>query len=137
MLKKIFYGTLYLLLLVMIFTYMLITPKDTSYSSLLTETSYTGVSVIGFLLIIPTFIFTILALSIDKYTIVFCRDLFSMFVGIFVFTTSIIGLFKMMDALYIPVIVAVCAIVLLVFSFGSILKALRKEQTESKEENRA
>ena len=129
MLKKIFYGTLYLLLLIMIFTYMLISP-DAVGDDLLSLTSFTGVSVIGFIFIIPTFVFTILSLSIDKDTVIFCRDLFSMFVGVFIFASSIVALFYMMKALYIPIIVAVCSIILLVVSFANILKALKKEQRQ-------
>ena len=129
MLKKIFYGSLYLVLQTMILSYMTINPMvdGTRIGTLIGLTDFTGVPVIGVIMIFPAFVFTILSLTMEKKAINFCRDLFSMFVGIFTTISSIVGIFKMFDALYIPIIVAICSVTLLIISLINVAIALKKD----------
>jgi len=129
MLKKIFYGSLYLVLQTMILSYMTINPMvdGTRIGTLIGLTDFTGVPVIGVIMIFPAFVFTILSLTMEKKAVNFCRDLFSMFVGIFTTISSIVGIFKMFDALYIPIIVAICSVTLLIISLINVAIALKKD----------
>ena len=129
MLKKIFYGSLYLVLQTMILSYMTINPMvdGTRIGTLIGLTDFTGVPVIGVIMIFPAFVFTIISLTMEKKAVNFCRDLFSMFVGLFITASSIVGIFKMFDALYIPIIVAICSVTLLIISLVNVATALKKD----------
>lgn len=132
MLKKIFFGSLYLVLLIMLFTYMLIDPivDGNHIGTLVDNAKFTGIPIIGFILIFPSFVFTILSLTIEKKAIVFCRDLFSMFVGIFTLISSIVGVFTMFNALYIPIIVALCSLAILIISLVNVISAMKQDTKE-------
>lgn len=129
MLKKIFFGSLYLVLLIMLFTYMVIDPivDGNHIGTLVDNTKFTGIPVIGVILIFPSFVFTILSLTMEKKAITFCRDLFSMFVGIFTLISSIIGVFNMFNALYIPIIVALCSLAILIISLINVISAMKQD----------
>lgn len=129
MLKKIFYGSLYLVLQTMILSYMTINPMvdGTRIGTLIGLTDFTGVPVIGVIMIFPAFVFTIISLTMEKKAVNFCRDLFSMFVGLFITASSIVGIFKMFDALYVPIIVAICSVTLLIISLVNVAIALKKD----------
>lgn len=129
MLKKIFFGSLYLVLLIMLFTYMVIDPivDGNHIGTLVDNTKFTGIPVIGVILIFPSFVFTILSLTMEKKAITFCRDLFSMFVGIFTLISSIIGVFNMFNALYIPIIVALCSLAILIISLVNVISAMKQD----------
>lgn len=129
MLKKIFFGSLYLVLLIMLFTYMVIDPivDGNHIGTLVDNTKFTGIPVIGVILIFPSFVFTILSLTMEKKAITFCRDLFSMFVGIFTLISSIIGVFNMFNALYIPIIVGLCSLAILIISLINVVSAMKQD----------
>lgn len=132
--KKIFFSVTYLILTVMLFTYLVITPYIPGYSgyidSLSGQIGFTGLPVIAIVLLIPLFVFDILALCINRKGIVFCREMIGFFASVFCLACAIIGIFYMLDAIYIPIIVIVCSIPLGVLTLLNIIKALKKEKTE-------
>ncbi len=127
--KKFFYGATYLLLLVMMFTYLLISKEfNLEYESLLGKVSETGISVIGFLFIFPAFIFTILALCGNKKMVAFCRDMFALFASAFSVATGVIGLFTFAPYYYVPVILLVASGIVFILSLINVIKGLKSEK---------
>ena len=66
----------------------------------------------------------------NKKAVTFCRDLFSMFVGLFALASSVIGVFKMYQALYVPIIIALCSLFLLIISIINVAGAMKEESKE-------
>ena len=137
-LKKIFYGVSFLILVVMTLTYSALSRSITvggQYVSagVMNAAGFTGLPAIAVVLLVPSFVFGILSLCINKKVISFIRDLFGFFAGAFAIASAIIAFFYIEGAYYLPVILSVCAVILLIISLISLLKAIKengKEQAE-------
>lgn len=130
--KRIFFGITYILLLSLMFAYMLITRGFNSYltANVLEDASRTGISVIGFLFIFPAFIFAIISICVDKKTTNFCRDMFTLFAGVFCLGSAVIcmftGTFK--NELYIPIVLASVSGISSIVSCIGVVKGFQKEK---------
>ncbi len=125
--KRIFRGISYIMLLTLMLTYFLIgTDKGNAFIL----SVYTGVPVIGLILIFPTFTLTILSVCIPSKTIKFVSELLSMFTSIFFMASGIISMFKVGAEFWWPfIILIVCSLIMLVVTVIQVVKKL----TESKE----
>ena len=136
--KKIFLGILYILFLVIIFTYSLLDCVYTKNSSgedvltcVLAGAAYTGISIIGFIFIFPAFVFAILALSVEKKIVTFLRDVFSFFACGFTIGGGIIVLFQNVANYYVPIILMVFAAFIFVFATVGIIKTISSEDKKN------
>ena len=139
-LKKIFYSVSFLILITMVFVYTLLTHStigsDGYYHlvGVIEASGFTGLPAISIVLIIPAFIFGILALTLNKRIISFIRDLFGFFSGLFSAASAIIAFFYIgSGAYYIPIVLSVCAITLVVISAIQLKKAIKKSEKENNE----
>lgn len=138
-LKKIFYGVSFLILVVMTLTYSALSRNinvngEFITAGVLNAAGFTGLPAISIVLLVPSFVFGILSLCINKKVIGFIRDLFGFFAGAFAIASAIISFFYIRGAYYIPVILSVCAIILLVISLISLLKAIKENGNKEPQE---
>ena len=138
-LKKIFYSVSYMILVVMTFVYITLSHAiDTggTYTrtvSVIDSAGFTGLPVIAIVLLIPSFIFGILALSINNRIIGFIRDLFGFFSGVFSIASVAVSFFYIGGAYYLPIILGVCSITLYVISAIALAKTFKESYKEEKE----
>ena len=132
--KKLFIGILYILFLVIIFTYTLIDcvyVKNSSGEYILTcvlaGAAFTGISIIGFVFLFPAFVFSILALSVNKKLFVFLRDMFSFFACGFTLGGAIICLFGNIDNYYVPIILMVFSAIIFIFATVGVVRTIMSE----------
>ena len=147
--KKLFLGILYIVVVVMTFTYYLISAMNAGRSmnvTLLVQYGYTGISIIGFIFLIPAFVFVIIAMCMNSVKVDFLRDVFNFFASIFTIGTLILGLCDSsatIDRPYVFVVLGICSLVLLAGSAYGITTTLLNEKkqkdlkTETKEEPEA
>ena len=136
-LKRIFYSVSYMILVVMAFVYILLSRQITvggnySSASVVGSAGFTGLPAIAIVLLIPAFIFGILALSIDKKIIAFVRNLFGFFSGLFSIASVIVSFFYIGGAYYIPIILGVCSITLFVISTIELNRSFKESYKEEK-----
>ena len=134
--KKVFFGFTYLILSVVILIYLSISRQVSGYEgtmSITSVTSFTGLPVIAIVLLIPTIVLNILVLIIDRKILTFCKDMVTFFASAFCLGTAIVGFFTY-DAYYIPIVIAVCAIPMVVLSLIEIVKTLRSTDKEKTNE---
>lgn len=134
--KKVFFGFTYLILSVVILIYLSITRNVSGYEgamSITAVTSFTGLPVIAIVLLIPTIVLNILVLIIDRKILTFCKDMITFFASAFCVGTSLVGFFTY-DAYYIPIVIAVCAIPMVVLSLLQIIKTLSSSDKENTNE---
>lgn len=137
--KKIFLGMSNLLLIVITFTYMVITVEYSNEAGRILKddlvglTNKTGFPVIGIIFLIPAFIFTIIYLSTkNKYNELF-KSLFSLFGGIFCLLTGVIGLTLFKMNYYIPYIVTFASLFICVISIISIVCLIKNDELKKDE----
>ncbi len=114
----------------MMFTYMLIPCSSASDINVLRTIAYTGLSVIGLILIFPTFICTIAAISGSSNLTSFVRDMLATFASIFVIVSAILSFFHPISRYFVPIILILCAIITLVISARGLYNAFNKEKNE-------
>ena len=142
--KKIFLGILNILLVVMVFVYLLI-PCIHEFSrgenNILGIVAYTGLSVIGFIFLIPSFVFVILGLcaSPSAKMIVFLRDVFILFASLFTLLAVAVAVFSSKNEIsngmvFVPIILSVCSFILLGLSCYGVVTALIEEKFNKKQE---
>ena len=134
--KKVFFGFTYLILSVVILIYLSITRNVSGYEgamSITAVTSFTGLPVIAIVLLIPTIVLNILVLIIDRKILTFCKDMITFFASAFCVGISLVGFFTY-DAYYIPIVIAVCAIPMVVLSLLQIIKTLSSSDKENTNE---
>ena len=129
--KKIFFGFTYILLLVIIFVYCITgafgSNADSSLKGLLSVTSHIGLSLIGFVMIIPAFVFSILALVMEKTLFTFLRNMFSLFASAFIGISIIIACFYGVKYLYVPIILGVSCLTIFVLSLVGVIQNMRED----------
>ena len=134
-LQKIFVNALLFLLIVMTFAYLLI---DANFGdvrkNVLEFVSKTGLSIIGFLFLFPTFVFMILSLSMDRIYIRFWRDMFALFTGVFVLASGVIALLYCTGSYYVPVILIAVSLALTILALVGVIKGIKAEKEQTKEE---
>ena len=136
-LKKIFYGVSFMVLIVMTLVYSLL--SHSSYdgdvyvsASVINAAGFTGLPAISIVLMVPAFIFGILAMSINKKVVSFIRDLFGFFSSLFAIASVIISFFYIGGAYYIPIILGVCSIALFIISTLGLFRAFKESDEEQK-----
>ena len=140
--KKIFVGVLYIILLVMSFVYVFITvaqvPKGEYLvnQSVITLAAFTGLPVIGAIILIPAVVFTIISLVNAKKLLVFLRDTFTFFTSAFLIAGTVVAIIKYakeINNLYVPIILLVSTSILLIFSLNGLLKIFMEESKKKQE----
>lgn len=131
--KKTFVGVSYLILITLAFTYYLVPVvsqgDNYEFRTLLTEVSYTGVSVIGWIFLIPTFVFAIIGLIKSSPKLDFLRDMFALFSAVFTAGTILIATFIYHSIRwYVVIILIICVIGLLAFSIYGVVSGLINEK---------
>ena len=139
--KRLFIGISYIVVVVMAFAYylspaVLTADSGNNIRALMTAFAYTGVSVIGWLFLVPGFIFVILGLCINSSKINFLRDVLCLFAALFTIATVILAftLSVSIPNLWVIIIEAVCAGIILAISIYGVIRALINEK-KSNEEN--
>ncbi len=136
--KKVFLGILYILLVVMMFVYYLIPcvyERANQVQSLLAGVFNTGISLIGFIFLLPSFVFIILSLVGDKPMMTFLKDSFCFFASVFTAVSLILGLTtKEISTIYVFAIQGAVTLVLLSFSLTGVIKGLLYEKNKQEEE---
>lgn len=134
--KKIFFGMTNLLLIVITFTYMVISTEYDNhlYDDLVGLTNKTGFPIIGILFLIPAFIFTIIYLCTkSKYNELF-KSLFSLFGGVFCLLAGAISLTAYKMNFYIPCLVTGASLIICVFAVISIINLIKNDSFKKEEE---
>ncbi len=142
--KKLFLGICYIVAIILSFTYYLI-PAMIPNESLFVVYAYTGIPVVGWLFLVPSFIFVILGMTMNSSKCEFLRDVLNFFSAIFTIGTILLGVFdrgNTIGQVFVFVVLAVCSAVLLAGSvYGIVIalmnekknKELKAQETESKE----
>ena len=136
--KKIFFKTLILVLLSLAFCYMVIDIKgaDGKSTTVSAMAANTGVSIIGILFIIPSFVFTILAMTVnEKKVLEFCSNMFGTFCGCFCLISGVVAIIKYTSTLYVPIVLIVVSSLIFVVSLIGIIKSFKLEKAEKNKEN--
>ncbi len=138
--KKLFLGILYIVTVILAFTYYLIPVAyhtSTSDVSLFVKYAYTGIPIVGWIFIFPAFIFAILALCMNGKKIEFLRDVFNFFSALFAIGTILLCVCDR-DAIitqpFVLVVLGVCSVILLAGSVYGIVIALLNEKNKKVEE---
>ena len=141
-LKKIFYGVSFLILVAMTLIYSALTrgvkTAEGYYETVgvFNAAGFTGLPAIAVVLLIPSFVFGVLSLCINKTFIPFLRDLLGFFASIFAIASVIISFFYINGAYYIPIILGVCAVILFAISLIDLLRIIKANgKGENKEES--
>lgn len=129
--KRVFFGITYIILLSLMFSYMLISRgfNGVLSTNVLGDASRTGISIIGFMLIIPAFVFAIISICVDKKGTNFCRDMFTCFSSAFCIASGIICLFTgtFDTERYIPIVLACVSLIAFALSLVGVIKTLKNE----------
>ena len=137
--KKIFLKTLFLVLLLLIFSYMVIEkqiPNAVGRRSILSDVSDTGISVIGFVFLFPSFVFTVLSMCMpEKKMIDFCSYMFSGFSALFCLIAGVVAMFTFGQYLYVPIVLLVTTAITLCLSIVFVLKTLKEENNQKENTN--
>ena len=138
--KRLFIGISYIVVVVMAFAYYLspavVTVDSNAHTTaLMTAFAYTGVSVIGWLFLVPGFVFVILGLCINSPKVNFLRDVLCLFAALFTVATIILAFTLSLEIpnLWVVIILAVCAAIILTISTYGVVKALITEKNVNKE----
>ena len=126
--KKIFFNVLYLVLNVLIFTYLVISRDlfSSDYvSSIANQLSYTGIPVIAIIFIITSFVFAILSLCMNRKTVEFCKEMFCCFGGAFGLATGVLGFVLSFPLLYVNIILSACSLALFVIATINLYKMFK------------
>lgn len=140
--KKIFINISYVVIVVVLGVYMLLNCAPVSVSgelanrSIIYVTTNVGLSIIGFILLFPIFILTIVTLSVDNKKVSFARDVIALFASLFLVTSIVIAFFRDIDInyIYVPVIAMICAGALLICSIYFIIKAIKNDELKEEEQ---
>ena len=133
--KRVFFGVTYLILLVMMFTYMMIGCVDAQYDqSIVSAVSNTGLSVIGCIITIPAFVFTIIALATQRDLFEFIRDMFSVFASAFLIISTVVVFTKPLSAVYIPAIELLCSSIIFGLSLYGVIVRIKLDDKRKKEQ---
>lgn len=137
--KKIFFNITCIVLAVMLLIYLLIECcmlEMDGKKGILAATADTGLPVIGYILLFPTIVLTVISMCLDKKTLSFAKDIISLFSSIFILAATIIAMCKFqMFNLYVPIIVIICASIFLIYSAISVFKAIKKDELSKKDKN--
>ena len=126
--KRIFKGVVYILLLVLLFTYSACTSA-TGFSPVLFEVGFTGIPTIGFLFIFPAFVLAILSLCLRNKTVNFLTEMFSFFAAIFLAAAGVLRLcIKGIDGSWPTFILLAVSIALGVLTTLGLIAALKGEK---------
>ena len=140
--KKIFVGVLYIILLVMSFVYVFITVAKVPNGeylvnqSIITLAAFTGLPVIGAIILIPAVVFTIISLVNEKKLLVFLRDTFAFFASAFLIAGTVVAIIKYakeINNLYVPIILLISTSILLIFSLNGLLKIFMEENKKKQD----
>ena len=134
--KKLFFKILFLVLLSLVFVYLLIDcieDKDGIMKPVLVLTAVDGLSPIGFVLLIPTFVFTIITLTVKKNNLEFVRCILGIFAAGFVIVSTCLlfvdrGVKSMRIA--IPVAIMVFSIGILIIAIADVIDVIKTDKKE-------
>lgn len=135
--KKTLYNITFIVLTSVLFVYLLIDAIENeveSYSSILVGTANTGLSPIGFILLIPVLVLSIVSLCTNNKKVTFSKDVISLFSSLFILTSTIIGMCicKIVN-LYVPIVIIISSIVLITMAGMAIFKAIKEDDENKKE----
>ena len=137
MMKRIFIKTFVLVLLALILCYLMISEKtDGGSINVMESAADTGLSIISMLFIFPSFVFTILSMTVtDKKIVEFIGNTFCSFCGVFSLVSGIIALFDFTYKLYVPIVLIVFSLVVSIISIIGLIKQLKEEKKEENVSN--
>lgn len=130
MLKRIFDGIVNLILSVIVFVYLLNT--DSAGNSVIECTGSTGLPTIAIILLVPGFIFAILALAINSQKLKLIRGVILGFAGIFALISSILATIAYAQnnvQPLSPIIALVFSLTMVVVSCIACFTALKSDQS--------
>ena len=138
--KKILINITFIVISVMLMVYLLIycTYNDVSAASenILVAAGQTGLSEVGFILLFPLFVLTIVTLTTNNKKVAFAKDVIGLFASLFIIAATIITMvISVLTNYYVPVIVLICATVLLLCSAYYTFKAIKEDDSKKKKES--
>lgn len=138
--KKILINITFIVISVMLMVYLLIycTYNDVSAASenILVAAGQTGLSEVGFILLFPLFVLTIVTLTTNNKKVAFAKDVIGLFASLFIIAATIITMvISVLTNYYVPVIVLICATVLLLCSAYYTFKAIKEDDSKKKQES--
>lgn len=116
--KRIFKGITYLILLLFVSVYLFTREglDDTYFNAtVFTAVSGTGLSIIGFILGMPAFIFAFISIFVKNKKFTFITDVFNGFTGLFCMVSGLIAIGlceKYAISLYVPIVLAIFSLIL-------------------------
>ena len=138
--KKLFFKILFLVLTSLVFVYLLIecVRNDSGkLQSILVLTSQDGLSPIGFILLIPTFVFSIITLTVKRNQLEFVRCILGMFAAAFSIISVILlfvdrGIDNM--RLAIPIAVLIFSTAMLIISIVDVISVIKEDKNKKEDE---
>ena len=138
--KKILINITFIVISVMLMVYLLIycAYNDVTAASenILVAAGQTGLSEVGFILLFPLFVLTIVTLTTNNKKVAFAKDVIGLFSSLFIIAATIITMvISVLTNYYVPVIVLICATVLLLCSAYYTFKAIKEDDSKKKKES--
>ena len=138
--KKILINITFIVISVMLMVYLLIycayNDVSAANENILVAAGQTGLSEVGFILLFPLFVLTIVTLTTNNKKVAFAKDVIGLFASLFIIAATIITMvISVLTNYYVPVIVLICATVLLLCSAYYTFKAIKEDDSKKKKES--
>ena len=135
--KQLFFRILFIVLVCLVFVYLLIDCVPNSkgkMEGILVATASDGLSPIGFILLVPTFVFTIITLTVKRNNLDFVRCTLGMFASGFALVSTILFLVDKGKVeglrLAIPIAVIIFSAAILIIAICDVIGVIQEDKKE-------